>query len=121
MSRQKIVKGEHHSFHSSWRAMADGLFGVCADIANAQKHFLISATPKIEPIEETLTALGPDGPIDGTQKTRGSFEIALDDGVNYDLLMFLDKICVAWEEYFQEHEVLGGKLTDHGNFLFHRY
>lgn len=120
MSRQKIVKGEH-SFNSSWRAMADGLFGVCADIANAQKHFLINSKQAIQPIKENLIALGPNGPIDGTEKTRESFEIVLDDGTNYDILMFLYKICTAWEGYFQEHDILGGKLTEHGYFLSHRY
>ncbi|MCF5725331.1 hypothetical protein [Pseudomonas syringae] len=56
MQTKQVQKGDH-AFNSAWRAMADGLFGDCADIANASKHLLVLET-RIDASQEAVVAIG---------------------------------------------------------------
>jgi hypothetical protein len=118
VSKVEGVPNGDHAFNSTWRAMADGLFGECADIANAGKHFLVKTSGRIAPVEETLVALGPNGPVEGSEMVRESYELVLQDGRTYDLLMFIHLTCKAWEKYFEESTVLGGPLPEYSYFMF---
>ena len=111
------VKGDT-AFYDFWRARADGLFGECADIANASKHLVVKKTA-VTTNTEVLVALGPDGAIPGSERTRDTFNIVLSNGNTIDLLMFIHKICTEWEEIFSSDPDLPS-LPPYGEFLFAR-
>lgn len=103
------------AFHHAWRAKADGLFGDCADIANAAKHLLVRSV-SVGVGNQQLSALGPNGVIKGLEKERQALSIVRPSGEDIDLLMFFFKICGAWEEFFQNDPTLE-TLPFHGEFL----
>lgn len=55
--QSKDEKGDA-AFHSAWREKADGLFGECADIANASKHLVVKPV-SVSVGNQKLSALGP--------------------------------------------------------------
>jgi len=112
--QSKGVKGDT-AFHAAWRAKADGLFGVCADIANAAKHLLVLKST-VTTNTEQLVALGPNGAIPGSERSRDSFHIVLSTGNTVDLLMFIHKICMAWEDTFRS-DPDESALPSHAEFL----
>jgi hypothetical protein len=112
MQTKQIAKRDH-AFHSSWRAMADGLFGDCADIANASKHLLVLET-QIDPSQEAVVAIGLNGqPIAGSMKMKDVYQIRRPGGELVDLTMFFFKTCRAWEDYFLANPDLGGALPSY--------
>lgn len=113
-----IVKSDpaFQSFHATWRQRANGHFGECADIANASKHLVVKKAG-VGQVREELVALGPYGVVEGSNKTRDSFEIILSDGSAIDLLMFIHKICSEWESIFSSDSDFTA-LPSHGEFLF---
>lgn len=115
--QSKGVKGDN-AFHQDWRGKADGLFGVCADIANAAKHLLVLKA-SVATNTEQLVALGPNGAIPGSERSRDSFHIVLSTGNTIDLLMFIHKICMAWEETFRA-DPDQSPLPAHAEFLLTR-
>lgn len=115
--QSKGVKG-NHAFHQDWRGKADGLFGVCADIANASKHLLVLKA-SVATNTEQLVALGPNGAIPGSEWSRDSFHIVLSTGNSIDLLTFIYKICMAWEESFRT-DPDQSPLPSHAEFLLTR-
>ncbi|MBU0521634.1 MAG: hypothetical protein KJ643_05240 [Gammaproteobacteria bacterium] len=91
-----------------WRSGAKGYFGECADMANVIKHF--ESRKKIAVLTdvlETRVALGPFGPIEGSERSHPSFEIVLSNDEKVDLLQFLHQICTVWEEIFRADQTLG--------------
>lgn len=112
--QSKGEKGDA-AFHSSWRAKAGGLFGECADIANASKHLVVKSV-SVGVGNQKLSALGPEGVIDGLEKVRSALSIVRSSGEDIDLLMFFFKICRAWEDYFNEDPTVED-LPFHGEFL----
>lgn len=115
--QSKGVKGDK-AFHDLWRARAEGLFGECADIANAVKHLVVKKTA-VTTNTELLVAVGPDGAIAGSERTRDTFNIVLSNGNAIDLLMFIHKICMEWEEVFRT-DPEQSSLPPHGDYLFTR-
>jgi hypothetical protein len=113
----KGVKGDT-AFYDLWRGKADGLFGECTDIANASKHLVVKKTAVTMSTEE-LVALGPDGAIPGSERTRDTFTIVLSNGNGIDLLIFIHKICTEWEDIFRSDPDLSS-LPPHGEFLVTR-
>ncbi|MCH5554107.1 hypothetical protein ACQJ22_09675 [Pseudomonas fragariae (ex Marin et al. 2024)] len=112
--QSKGEKGDA-AFHNAWRAKADGLFGECADIANASKHLVVKPV-SVGVGNQKLSALGPNGVIKGLEKERKAFSIVRSGGEDIDLLMFFFKICRAWEELFENDPTLE-TLPFHGEFL----
>jgi hypothetical protein len=112
--QSKSEKGDG-TFHRAWRAKADGLFGECADIANASKHLVVKRV-SVDIGNQKLSALGPNGVIKGLEKERQAFSIVRSSGEDIDLLMFFFKICRAWEELFDDDPSLEA-LPFHGEFL----
>lgn len=111
--KTKEVKEGDHAFNHAWRAMADGLFGDCADIANASKHLLVLEI-YIDATQEAVVAMGIDGqPIDGSLKMKDVYQIRRPGGELIDLTMFFFKTCQAWEAYFQANPDLGGELPSY--------
>lgn len=115
--QSKGITGDN-AFYKSWRAKAGGLFGECADIANASKHLVVKKT-EVTAGTENLVGLGPNGVIAGSEQTRDTFTILLSTGVTIDLLFFVHKICTEWEKEFRLDPDLG-PLPSHGNFLLTR-
>ncbi|MCY1258474.1 hypothetical protein D9M68_47340 [compost metagenome] len=112
MQTKQVQKGDH-AFNSAWRAMADGLFGDCADIANASKHLLVLEI-RIDASQEAVVAIGFDGqPIDGLLTMKDVYQIRRPGGELVDLTMFFFKTCRAWEDYFQANKDLGGELPSY--------
>lgn len=112
--QSKGIAGDH-AFFESWRAKANGLFGECADIANASKHLVVKRT-EVRAGRENLVGLGPNGVIEGSEQTRDTFNIFLKTGVTIDLLLFMHKICMEWEKEFLA-DPDQSPLPSHGNFL----
>lgn len=113
-------KGLPHSFMQSWRTWADGMNGHCADIANASKHLLIKPV-SISVQNQKLVALGPNGVIEGQERERQAFQLEFTGGGDsVDLLMFIHKICMAWEKYFEQETDLPS-LPSHGEFMMTIY
>jgi hypothetical protein len=112
--QSKDEKGDA-AFHSAWRAKANGLFGECADIANASKHLVVKSV-SVGVGNQKLSALGPNGVIKGLEKERLAFSIVRSSGEDIDLLMFFFKICRAWEDLFENDPTLEA-LPFHGDFL----
>jgi hypothetical protein len=109
----KEIPRTDHGFHTAWRAMADGLFGECADIANASKHSLVLET-RIDAAKQEVIAMGPDGnPVAGSLKVKDVYMIRRGNGQLVDLTMFIFKTCTAWESYFEENPDLGQTLPSH--------
>jgi hypothetical protein len=106
-------KEQDGTYRQRWRAGAGGLFGECADIANAAKHLLLAQASAQETLQEVI-ALGPNGHISGSERMKETFLIVLRDGSTIDLLGFIYRICTAWEEIFRQN---GDPLPEHGNFL----
>ncbi|QHC91355.1 hypothetical protein [Pseudomonas chlororaphis] len=93
--------------------MADGLFGDCADTANASKHLLVLET-RIDAAQEAVVAIEFDGqPIDGSLTMKNVYQIRRPGGDLVDLTTFFFKTCRAWEEYFQANQDLGGELSSY--------
>lgn len=112
MQTKQVQKGDH-AFNFAWRAMADGLFGDCADIANASKHLLVLET-RIDASQEAVVAIGFDGqPINGSLTMKDVYQIRRPGGELVDLTMFFFKTCRAWEDYFQANKDLGGELPSY--------
>jgi len=63
-----------------------------------------------------LSALGSNGVTKGLEKERQAFSIVRSSGENIDLLMYLFKICRAWEDLF-ENDPTFEALPFHGDFL----
>ena len=104
-----------NAWHDQWRAQAGGLFGECADIANASKHLAVKKVSVANTTQELIT-LGPGGPVHGSERTVDTFEIILSSGQSHDLFLFLHLICLEWGKIFQEQAGLQ-PLPDHGLFL----
>ena len=89
--------------HNDWRLKADGLFGVCADIANSAKHLKMKrnqASARVQSNE--VVALTAFGVLNGSRTQKPAFFIMLNDGKEMHHLTFLTKICIAWEELFKQ-------------------
>lgn len=106
-------KKDDKGYKERWRAGAGGLFGECADIANAAKHLLLVKASAQETLQEVV-ALGPNGHIPGSERMKETLLIVLRDGSTLDLLLFIYRICIAWEEIFRQN---ADPLPDHGSFL----
>ena len=115
--KSKGITGDH-VFFESWRAKASGLFGECADIANASKHLVVKKT-EVTAVTENLVGLGPNGVIAGSEQTRETFNIVLSSGITIDLLLFIHKICMEWEGEFSS-DPDQNPLPPHGSFLLTR-
>lgn len=115
MAEKGITGSAAGPFHISWRARAGGLFGDCADIANASKHFVVKPC-SVDAVSEKLVALGPQGIVPGLKMERPSFKVVLSSGVETDLLKFLHYICVEWENIFQQDPALAD-LPSHGVYM----
>ncbi len=104
------------AYHEQWRLRANGLFGVCADIGNASKHFLIDKKASAGFGVERLVVISPNGLIDGSGFERGSFVIKIDNGLEFCMFDFLNKICSEWELIFLG---LPGQvpLPEHGYYM----
>lgn len=90
--------------HETWRSNADGLFGVCADIANAAKHLKFKKnqpTAKAEKIN--LIAISSSGLIDGLTKLRPTFILLTSDGSEIDQFKFITNVCEAWGILLKKH------------------
>ena len=112
--QSKDEKGDA-AFHSAWREKADGLFGECADIANASKHLVVKSV-SVGVGNQKLSVRGSNGVIKGLEKERQAFSIVRSSGENIDLLMYFFKICRAWEDLF-ENDPTFETLPFHGDFL----
>jgi hypothetical protein len=116
MAKETNQNVSDNTFSTSWRALGDNLFGVCADIANASKHFAIKkASANSKP--EKLVAYTVHGVVPGLEINRDSFQIDLGDGNQVDLLMFIYKVCMGWEEYYRTDANLP-ELPTHATYLF---
>lgn len=107
------AKEQDKTYKERWRAGAGGLFGECADIANAAKHLLLGKASAQETSQEVI-ALGPNGHIPGSERMKETLLIVLRDGSTVGLLEFIYRICIAWEEIFRQR---GDPLPEHGYFL----
>lgn len=103
------------AWHDQWRARAGGLFGECADIANASKHLAFKKVSVADTTQELIT-LGLDGPIHGSGRIVDTFEIILSSGQSHELFLFLHLICSEWGRIFREQAGLQ-PLPDHGLYF----
>lgn len=89
--------------HKDWRLKADGLFGVCADIANSAKHLDMKSNQAYAKVQSNeVVALTASGVLDGSRTQKPVVFIVLEGGKEMHHLMFLTNVCNAWTELFKQ-------------------